>query len=241
MIPSALRYIIPFFFYNYDITIQNLEGLRVRSVGLPAWRAGDLSTVFQSNGKIRRVYDPLTAGGRGGEVQFANNVIPSNRLDPVAQKVIGFVPNANRATVDVSNEGNWVSNLPFFMTGTGGLFRYRNHVQGHNLDEDLASQIGLTGVGPDAFPRFNIGGNPGFTNLGQAGNHQRLFAFTNFEYTAHFTKVSGSQTFKFGVDYRKYPGSELGHQTASSVFDFANTDTRGLSPDGSVIAGTGRT
>ena len=127
----------------------------------------------------------------------------------------------------------------FFMTGAGGFFRYRNHVQGHNLNEDLASQIGLSAVGADAFPRFNIGGNPNYTSLGQAGNHQRLFAFTNFEYTAHFTKVTGSQTFKFGVDYRRYQGSELGRQSASGIFDFANTDTRRLAPDRSVISGTG--
>ncbi len=298
-----------FFFYNYDITVQNLEDLRVRSVGLPAWRRGDLSTMLQSNGQLRRVYDPLTATARGGETQFGNNAIPSSRLDPVAVNVLSYVPDANRTAVDISNEGNWVSNLPrelrrtshtmrvdyeldpsnkltfrynlfmpvtddnqpspdwgpadpnsirrpqrqqnillsytklfsptFFMTGTGGFFRYRNHIQGFNLDEDYASQIGLSGVGPDAFPRFNIGGNPNFINLGQTGNHQRLFAFTNFEYTAHFTKVSGSQTFKFGADYRKYQGSELGRQSASGIFDFANTDTRGLNPDGSVIAGTG--
>ena len=286
-----------FFFYNYDITIQNLENLRVRSVGRPAWHGGDLSTMLQSNGQLRRVYDPLTASGRGGEAQFPNNVIPRDRLDPVAQNVLSYVPQANRSAVDVSNEGNWVSNLPrelrrtshtmrvdyelddsdkltfrynlfmpvnddaqpsadwgaadpnsqrfpqrqqniflsytklftptFFLTATGGFFRYRNHIQGHNLDEDLASQIGLAGVGPDAFPRFNIGGNPGFTNLGQAGAQQRLFAFTNFEYTAHLTKVTGSQTFKFGVDFRRYQGSELGRQSASGIFDFVNTDTRG--------------
>ena len=298
-----------FFFYNYDITIQNLENLRVRSVGLPAWRTGDLSTMLQSNGQLRLVYDPLTSTGRGGETPFMNNVIPRSRVDPVADSAISFVPDANRTAVDVSNEGNWVSNLPrelrrtshtmrvdyefdptnkltfrynlfmpvnddsqpspdwgpadpnairrpqrqqnillsytklftptFFMTATGGFFRYRNHIQGFNLDEDLASSIGLTGVGPDAMPRFNIGGNPGFTSIGQGGNHQRLFAFTNFEYTAHFTKVTGAQTFKFGVDYRKYQGSELGRQSASGIFDFANTDTRGLNADGSVIPGTG--
>ena len=298
-----------FFFYNYDITMQNLENLRVRSVGLPAWKTGDLSTMLQSNGKLRRVYDPLTSTSRGGEMQFENNVIPRARLDPVAQNVLSFVPTANRTEVDVSNEGNWVSNLPrelrrtshtmrvdyeldpndkitfrynlfmpvddglqpspewggadpnairfpqrqqnillsytklfsptFFMTATGGFFRYRNHVQSYFLDEDLASQIGLSGVAADAFPRFNIGGNPGYSSLGQGGGHQRLFAFTNFEYTAHFTKVTGNQTFKFGIDYRRYQGSELGRQTASGVFDFANTDTRGLNPDGSVIPGTG--
>ncbi len=298
-----------FFFYNYDITVQNLEDLRVRSVGLPAWRTGDLSTMLQSNGQLRTVFDPQTANARGGETQFANNVIPASRLDPVAQAALSYLPSPNRSAVDISNEGNWVSNLPrelrrtshtvrvdhelgpsdkltfrynlfmpvtddnlpspdwgladpnsirrpqrqqnillshtklfsptFFMTATGGFFRYRNHIQGFNLDEDLASQIGLSGVGPDSFPRFNIGGNPGFTSIGQGGGQQRLFAFTNFEYTGHFTKVAGSQTLKFGVDYRRYQGSELGRQSASGVLDFANTDTRGLTAEGSVIPGTG--
>ena len=298
-----------FFFYNYDITIENLENLRVRNVGLPEWKTGDLSTMLQSNGELRRAYDPLTAPGRGGTEQFPNNVIPQSRLDPVAQNVLSFVPNANRSAVDVSNEGNWVRNLAFerrrtshmaridhdissqdklmfrynifapvrqdnvpdeqfgvadpnatrapirqqnillsytklfsptfFMTATGGFFRFLQHNQGHNLDEDLASQIGLRGVGPDAFPRFNIGGNPGFTNLGQTGAQNRLFAFTNFEYTAHFTKVAGAHTYKFGIDWRKYQGSEIGRQQGSGVFDFANTDTRGLNADGSVIGGTG--
>ena len=126
------------------------------------------------------------------------------------------------------------------MTATGGFFRFRQHNQGFSLNEDVASQVlGLTGVGPDAFPRFNIGGNPGFTSFG-TGNQNRLFAFTNFEYTAHFTKVQGSHTFKFGWDFRRYQGSELGHQRASGQFDCANTDTRELNADGGVISGTGR-
>jgi hypothetical protein len=297
-----------FFFYNYDKTFQNIENLRVRNVGLPEWKTGDLSTMLQSNGRLRPVYDPLTSERRGGVTQFENNIIPRSRLDPVAQNAIGFVPNANRSAVDISNEGNWVQNIPrqlrrpshtwrfdhklnsedsltfrynlfmpvnddrvappdwgpadpnalslpqrqqnillsytklfsptFFMKATGGFFRYRNDVQNANLNEDLASQIGLVGVGPDAFPRFNIGGNPGFGSIG-ASVSRRLFAFTNFEYTAHFTKVTGSHTFKFGLDFRKYQGSELGRQSASGVFDFSNTDTRGLNADGSVIGGTG--
>ena len=124
------------------------------------------------------------------------------------------------------------------MTATGGFFRFLQHNQGFSLDEDVAGQLGLRGVGPDDFPRFNIGGNPGFTNFG-VGNQNRLFVFTNFEYTAHFTKVQGSHTFKFGIDYRRYQGSEIGRQTGSGRFDFANTDTRGLNADGSVISGTG--
>ena len=225
-----------FFFYNLDHTIENRDSLRVRDVGLPEWKRGDLSTLRQSNGNLRRVYDPLTASGRGGVMQFPNNVIPQNRLDPVAQNVLAFLLDANVAQVDISNEDNWKRNLPFelrrtshtarvdhditssdklmfrynifdpvrqdnvadsgfgisdpnatrapirqqnillsytklfsptfFMTATGGFFRFRQHNQGFNLDEDVASQLGLRGVGPDAFPRFNIGGNPGFIGFG---------------------------------------------------------------------------
>ena len=65
-------------------------------VGLPEWKTGDLSTMVQSNGNLRRVYDPLTSPRRGGLDQFPNNVMPQSRVDPVANKVLSCVPNANR-------------------------------------------------------------------------------------------------------------------------------------------------
>ena len=126
----------------------------------------------------------------------------------------------------------------FFVTARAGFFRFFQHQRGHSFGEDWPSQLGLNGVPQDVFPRFNIGGDPGISNIGST-THSRRFAFTNFEYAAHFTKVAGSHTWKWGVDFKKYQGSEEGRQQASGVFSFNGQDTRGLRGDGSPIPNTG--
>src|SRR5258708_8008237 len=41
------------------------------------------------------IYDPTTAGIGGTRTAFANNIIPANRIDPVALKVLSFYPSPN--------------------------------------------------------------------------------------------------------------------------------------------------
>jgi len=41
------------------------------------------------------IYDPTTAGIGGTRTAFANNIIPANRVDPVALKVLSFYPKPN--------------------------------------------------------------------------------------------------------------------------------------------------
>ncbi|HMC76276.1 MAG TPA: TonB-dependent receptor, partial [Vicinamibacterales bacterium] len=63
-------------------------------------RAGDFSGALNTNGTVQQIYDPLsgTAGGNGaGRTQFANNQIPSNRIDPIALKVLALFPSPNTA------------------------------------------------------------------------------------------------------------------------------------------------
>ncbi len=127
----------------------------------------------------------------------------------------------------------------FFMTGRAGFFRFFQHTRGNGFGEDWPSQLGLAGVPQDVFPRFNIGGDPGISNFGSGGPHNRRFAFTNFEYAVHLTKVAGNHAWKWGVDYKKYQGSEEGRQQASGVFTFNGQDTRGLTPAGAPIPNTG--
>ena len=51
-----------------------------------------------------QIFDPLTGDANGNNRQpFANNVIPANRLNPVAVKILSYVPNPTR---DVSNGSN---------------------------------------------------------------------------------------------------------------------------------------
>ena len=81
-----------FFFGDY-------QGLRSRNgstivMGLPSpdMKRGDFSAV----GSIYPIFDPLTGDADGrGRTQFANNIIPTNRLDPITQKLVAMLPDPN--------------------------------------------------------------------------------------------------------------------------------------------------
>lgn len=64
-------------------------------------RAGDFSRSFDSSGNQVVVYDPLTGDANGnGRTPFPGNVIPANRLSPIATKMLSYLP---APTNDVSN------------------------------------------------------------------------------------------------------------------------------------------
>jgi hypothetical protein len=81
-----------FFFGDYQRTIDN-SGYVVRAtVPTALMRAGNFTEV--TNG----IYDPLTGAVNGtGRTAFAGNILPANRISPIAQKLIGFLPMPNLA------------------------------------------------------------------------------------------------------------------------------------------------
>lgn len=112
-----------FFFVNY-------EGFRLRqgqastqTVPTAAERRGDLSAYATALGT--NIYDPLTTCGtnpsqpcapgvaRGSRQPFANNIIPTNRINPTSLTLLNLYPAPN-APGDARGVGNWVGN------GTGG-------------------------------------------------------------------------------------------------------------------------
>ena len=76
---------------------------------------------------------------------------------------------------------------------------------GDCCETNYAEVFGIPGLekGGEVFPRFNIHGGRGvpMTQLGTAGNADRIAVFTNFDYEANFTKIRGNHTFKFGAKY----------------------------------------
>jgi hypothetical protein len=81
-----------FFFGDYQRTIDNF-GYVVRAV-VPTMkmRNGDFSEVSS------RIYDPLTGTISGaGRTPFANNVIPADRISPIARSLIALIPEPNIA------------------------------------------------------------------------------------------------------------------------------------------------
>ncbi|MGH9173113.1 MAG: hypothetical protein ACRD1H_02080, partial [Vicinamibacterales bacterium] len=67
-------------------------------------RAGDFSQTFDSAGRQIVIYDPLTGDANGnGRTPFANNIIPANRINPVARNMLQHLPLPD---VDISNGSN---------------------------------------------------------------------------------------------------------------------------------------
>ena len=68
-------------------------------------RNGDFSQTFNSAGQLVQIFDPLTGDPATGQgrTAFPGNVIPANRINPVALKMLSYLPTPTR---DISNGSN---------------------------------------------------------------------------------------------------------------------------------------
>ena len=90
-------------FFWYAMEGYGSNTTRNGSNRLPTARekAGDFSQSFDSAGRQVVIYDPLTGDANGvGRTPFPGNVVPQGRLNPVAVKMLSYLPNP---TNDVSN------------------------------------------------------------------------------------------------------------------------------------------
>jgi hypothetical protein len=103
-----------FWFYAWEGNKFGIPSPTVSTVPTDAMRRGDLSPLL-ALGSTYQIYDPLTTvtapGGRFSRQPFARNMIPANRLDPVAQAILKHWPAPNQAgTSDGRN--NFFANRP---------------------------------------------------------------------------------------------------------------------------------
>ncbi len=79
-----------FFFADYQHTLDNLGQLRRVVIPPTEWRGGDFSTASTT------IYDPATGNPDGsGRTPFPGNVIPANRLSPIALNILSRLPAPN--------------------------------------------------------------------------------------------------------------------------------------------------
>ena len=107
--------------------MTSFEGLRERrhaqtttTVPTLAQRQGDFSQTFAQNGQPIRIFDPFStrpnpSGSGFVRDQFAGNVIPRDRMDPVALQVLNYYPLPNQPGNPVTGAQN------YFATGTAQL------------------------------------------------------------------------------------------------------------------------
>ncbi len=81
-----------FFFTDYQRTVDNYGTLRQAVVPPLEWRNGDFSSAST------KIYDPATGNPDGtGRLPFPGNVIPQDRLSPVAQSILALMSPPNMA------------------------------------------------------------------------------------------------------------------------------------------------
>jgi hypothetical protein len=109
---------------NKAFFMLSLEGLREHALGgqlrtlpLADQIKGDFSKLLNDSGQLVTIYDPLTTTlGPDGKTYvrtpFAGNVIPANRINPIAARVASFYPAANLAGDGPAHIDNYVKRLP---------------------------------------------------------------------------------------------------------------------------------
>ena len=137
-------------------------------------------------------------------------------------------------------------NPSFFVTSIIGFNRVSvDRKSGDCCETNYAELFGIPGLekGGEVFPRMNIQGGRGvpMTQLGAAGNANRIAVFTNFDYEANFTKISGNHTFKFGGKYTAYQGNEVSRPQPSGAWRPTGNFTRFRGLTGGRNANTGIT
>lgn len=102
-----------FFFFNFDGIRNQDPRFQILSLPTALERKGDFSQSFTTQvvGGQRiqypiQVYDPLTVDAKGVRLPFPGNMIPANRLSPVAQAILKYVPLPNTPNDGTSTDAN---------------------------------------------------------------------------------------------------------------------------------------
>jgi len=140
-----------FFFGDYQGRRNTEGGSRLLSVPTQAARTGDLSAYGVN------IYDPLT-GAPAARQQFSNNVIPTSRLSPQAQRILALIPLPNAPGRDNGTRDNYVA----------------SDSETFNEDSFNVRVDGRLGNGANTFGRYSRGKflRDGPTALGAAGGRE---------------------------------------------------------------------
>jgi len=114
-----------FFFYSYDNTKQRTGSFGRYSVPTAGLRNGNF------NGTGTTVYDPLSSSVVANRTAFPGNIIPPNRISPIAQKIQSFYPAANIAGAELNNYA--IGATPQFNRDYNDVKINWNRNQNHNI------------------------------------------------------------------------------------------------------------
>ncbi len=83
-----------FIFGDYQGTITRNAVNMLATLPPNDQRRGDFSKLLDAQGRVVPIYDPF--GPSPARTQFAGNIIPTNRINPVAAKIVSLLPQPNQ-------------------------------------------------------------------------------------------------------------------------------------------------
>ena len=87
-----------FFFFSEQSTRTRSASSATATVPVADWLNGDFSNLKNGAGQLITIYDPLSVSQNGSQfvrAAFPGNIIPKDRMDPVALKVMQYYPKPN--------------------------------------------------------------------------------------------------------------------------------------------------
>lgn len=163
-----------FFFGNFEL-VRFVQGITFTGTEpTPRQLAGDFSQTRNAAGAAIQIFDPLsTAAAPGGgftRTAFPGNVIPANRINPVAAAISKYFPAANTAGNPVTGVNNYSRTAGNDVTKNTYSIRGDHYFSSQNrlftrfsYDDTpfvraapyTASDAGSPGTGPQDFTRYN--------------------------------------------------------------------------------------
>ncbi len=103
----------------------------VQTVAANEWRTGNFSTRRNAQNALVEIYDPLTTVTNGTRTPFPGNIIPANRISPIATAALKYVPGPTSAGVGPAQ----IQNYPFPSRWVADMFQW-----GGRLDYQVNSK-----------------------------------------------------------------------------------------------------
>ena len=128
-----------FFMFSWEKIISSIPAPVTRTVPTLEQRNGNFSKTLQANGQPITIFDPLTttcAGNTCTRTAFLNNQIPDDRIDPVAKKLLEYIPLPNQP-------GNTQGFFNFFNSPNARTDEYDQFTT--RIDHNLSDRHKLSG------------------------------------------------------------------------------------------------
>ncbi|HYZ84432.1 MAG TPA: TonB-dependent receptor [Bryobacteraceae bacterium] len=169
-----------FFFFSYEKSIfRSGSPSGLSSVPPLAFREGDFSNWRDANGNLIPIYDPQTTRIVGGQVvrdQFPNNIIPRNRINPVAATLNKYLPAPELPSTfnNIRTVGNSGSDQYVWSTKGDYALTSNSRVSGLFSQQAFSSPDAIGPIPGPLGENFNSGGKNKFFRL----NHDHVFSPT---------------------------------------------------------------